>query len=79
VACSGSRPLAPGLFQGGTDYGSGRIVQSPATIEAVTARMQLAFGMFLAMPAAASQQDRKSIIQKINTDRKSIPTGGSGR
>jgi len=51
-----TRQLAPGLFQGGTDCGSGRIVQSPATIEAVTARMQLALGMFLAMPAAASQQ-----------------------
>jgi hypothetical protein len=48
------------------------MVPTPAATEAVTARMQLALGMILAMPTAAGEmevtKDGKSIIQRINTD-----------
>ena len=68
----GKRELPPGVFQVGSEQGCGRMVQVPRATETVTARMQLALGMIIAMPAAAGEmevsKDGKSIIQRINTD-----------
>ena len=67
----GRRGVPPGTFQLQGEGGCGT-VQTPAANEPVTARMQLALGMILAMPMAAGEmevtEDGKSIIQKINTD-----------
>jgi len=69
----GKRDLPPGTFQYQSEQGGCGTVQAPAASEPVTARMQLALGMMLAMPATPGfemeiTKDHKSFIQRINTD-----------
>lgn len=69
----GTRNLPPGSFDYQSEQGGCGHVQALAASEAVTARMQLALGMMLAMPATPGfemeiTKDHKSFIQRINTD-----------
>jgi hypothetical protein len=69
----GRRELPAGSFQYQAVEGGCGTVQAPAASEPVTARMQLGLGMMLAVPATPGfemeiSKDRKSFIQKINTD-----------
>lgn len=69
----GTRDLPAGSFQYQSEQGGCGTVRATATSEQVTARMQVAMGMMLAMGATPGLEmeitkDHKSFIQKINTD-----------
>jgi hypothetical protein len=69
----GTRDLPPGSFAYQSAQGGCASVHAIAPTESVTARMQLALGMMLAMPATPGfemeiTKDHKSFIQRINTD-----------
>ncbi len=74
----GTRALPPGSLPSVKNENDERAkcgevwLDTPAASEPVTARMQLALGMIIAMPAAAGEMkvtpDGKSIVQTINTD-----------
>ena len=73
LALQGKRDLPPGSFQTQSEQGCGKVVETPAISEPVSARMQVPQPMMLAMPATPGlemeiSKDHKSFIQKINTD-----------
>jgi len=69
----GKRDLPPGSFQYTSEQGGCGTIQAVAATEPVTARMQVPQAMLLAMPSTPGLEmeitpDKKSFIQKINTD-----------
>jgi hypothetical protein len=67
-----NRPAGSIPIPGEVERSTCGVVQTATASEQVTARMQLALAMILAMPAAAGEMkvspDGKSVIQTINTD-----------